>query len=269
MCLDISDGFHYGKMFYIKSGVVGVKPQICMLDLNSGYINDIIVPDAEKYERYLNMTADGDWLYYAAENIIYNTITGMQRGIKATTYRYNIRTGETETLSAMPEVYSSFTVNDGIIYYTVVDRSSNTFNLYAYDTANDETKTVLENCQQTYLNGKYLSDSYKVTVLTDRHYLYVLTNGEHGYKNEADIDFYIFDFDGNKLFKGLSGKDFDNENCRYRFNAIEGEIFLFYDITSSSEEFLLNEQSGLFTIKTEDLINGSTEWKKLYKHKNM
>lgn len=263
---------HCGKMFITMTTYVaedsGTK-HLYVIDLESGEVKEINVPDAQKYETYAYMTADGDYLYYATEDITYNKINNyMIDTLKTVTHRYNIKTGETKILSAMPEVYSSFTVNNGIVYYTVFDRKNDTFCLYSYDTVKDEKKTFVEDKHLKYTSGKYLSDQNSLSVFTDRKYLYIITSGgANRYNEEVGIysEFYIYDFDGKMLYEGVPGIDPDKEWWEYVFSAIDGNVYFYYNISDNSDALYFDEITGLYTIKTEDLINGKTDWTKLYK----
>ncbi len=264
--------FHYGKMFISATIYNDTKKgtkHIYVTDLESGEVKEINVPDAQKYETYAYMTADGDYLYYATEDISYNKINNyMIDTLKTVTHRYNIKTGETEILSAMPEVYSSFTVNNGIVYYTVVDGKNDTFCLYSYDTVKDEKKTFVEDKHPKYTSGKYLSGQNSLSVFTDRKYLYIITSGRaNRYNEEVGIysEFYIYDFDGKMLYEGVPGIDPDKEWWEYVFSAIDGNIYIYYNISDNSDALYFDEITGLYTIKTEDLINGKTDWTRLYK----
>jgi hypothetical protein len=229
------------------------------------------------------LTADGDWLYYAIRYVRYN---GRQIEVnltydKTVLHRFNIKTGETEIISEMPDVYSSFTVNNGIIYYTTVNRADSTFSLYAYDTKTKQTETFIENCQRENLDGKHLGDS-SVHLYTDRKYLYMSFLGYNSNFSENKGDFYIYSLDGKELLHGLKGLP-DVEQWKFSFSALNGEIYVDFtnftpvkeesnsntneDVTTDKEEAALEEDdliSGVYMIKTEDLVNGNTEWKKLY-----
>ena len=275
---------HYGKLFFSNSTYEGKKQvhQLFMVDLESGESKRIYLPEPENnairlYSHYLNfMTADGDWLYYNSREVIFDKPGAYdERNMlqdRTVLYRFNIRTGETETISAMPDIYSSFTVNNGIIYYTVADRSDNVFSLYSYDIANDKTTTIIDKRQQEYVDGKYVSSGYKVTVLTDRKYLYVCTMGASGMyrvdRKADDTDFYIYDLQGNELMDGLPGLEtlLDKEKeWTYEFYALDGEIYFGYHDSAYWPSHRDEDKfSGMYTIKTEDLINGSRDWTKLY-----
>ncbi len=278
--------FHYGKMFLTFEKTNGDQSSrvLYMVDLETGIGKEIYVPEPENkatrifYQCYRTLVADGEWLYYTTRDIKWDgtKIYDEQHMSynRTVMYRYNLKSGQTEIISAMPDIYSSFTVNNGIIYYTVADRKNNTFSLYSYDIAKDKTTTFAENIKQEYVEGKYVFDYIKITVITDRKYLYVCTRGVNGSSflkenNVDDIDFYIYDLEGNQLLHGLPGMetllDMEKE-WSYNFCALDGEIYFYYqddnDRGSDSSE---NGKSGMYTIKTEDLINGGTEWTKLYK----
>lgn len=275
---------HYGKMFFTFNMNSASQEQhiLYMVDIESGESKRIYLPEPENnairlYTHYLNfMTADGDWLYYNSREVIFDKPGAYdERNMlqnRTVLYRFNIRTGETETISAMPDIYSSFTVNNGIIYYTVADRSDNVFSLYSYDIANDKTTTIIDKRQQEYVDGKYVSSSHKVTVLTDRKYLYVCTMGASGMyrvdRKADDTDFYIYDLQGNELMDGLPGLEtlLDKEKeWEYKFYALDGEIYFgYHDRAYWSSHRDEDKFSGMYTIKTEDLINGSRDWTKLY-----
>ncbi|MBQ8789804.1 MAG: hypothetical protein IJZ51_00650 [Ruminiclostridium sp.] len=264
---------HYGKMFInmTKAEDGGVRTKhIFIVDLTSGEVKEIAIPDVKKYNVIPYMTADGDYLYYAAEDVTWSE-DQLKTKIDADTvmHRYNIKTGETEIISGLPKIYASFTVNGGIIYYTVADRKENTYSFYSFDTKTSETKTFIDNRKVDFIDAKYLSSYYKVSVYTDRKYLYVLMGGSNNQYNDEypyNIDMYIYDLDGKELYKGLPGIDKERKEWwHYIFSAIDGEIYLYYAVTGNSEGLKNDEVTGLYMIKTEDLINGKTDWTKLYK----
>ncbi len=277
--------FHYGKIILAFEKISGDQSSrvLYMVDLETGIGKEIYVPEPENnatrifYQCYRTLVADGDWLYYTTKEAKWSHLQAHDDAHRiydrTTMYRFNIKTGATEIISAMPDIYSSFTVNDGIIYYTVADRKENTFSLYSYDIAKDRTETFVDKHQQNYVDGKYVSDRNKVTVLTDRKYLYICTRGisgsSHLKENVDDIDFYIYDLEGNQLLHGLPGMDVlrdMKEEWSYTFSAIDGEIYFYYQ-NDKDRGFDVgdNAVSGMYRIKTEDLINGKTDWKKLYK----
>ena len=49
------------------------------------------------------------------------------------------------------------------------------------------------------------------------------------------------------------------------FSAIDGNVYFYYNISDNSDALYFDEITGLYTIKTEDLINGKTDWTRLYK----
>ena len=261
--------FHLGKLFYTMNGDSDTVGELYILDLESGKRKQIIIPENEDgIKRTSNavcsITADGDYLYFAIiytktkdSNVIYD---------KTILYRYNIKSGEINTISAMPDIYSSFAVNNGIIYYTTVDRANNTFSLYSYDIEKDKTTVIEENVQQGYLEGKHISESNRVKVYTDRQYLYISTCGDYQYKRENsyqyETDFYVYSLDGKQLLHGLKGLPTDIPEWSFIFRALDGYIYL--DFNSYTPKGETDTLSGVYMIKTEDLINGKTDWTKLY-----
>ncbi len=273
--------FHYGKMIItmqFHDDGTGFSNRLYIVDISTGEKKEINIPEHKKgtrveYETGISLVCDGDWLYYTARYVVYKSQVQSEANMtynRTVMYRYNLRTGETTEVEEMPDIYSSFTVNDGIIYYTVADRKDNTFSLYSLDTNTGKIITLADKVQQTYVDGKYISHNNKVTVVTDRKYLYICTRGLTGYysesnvnkENQDDIDFYIYSLDGKQLLHGLPGKSIDVAAWSYSFAAVDGEVYLrFSDYGQGGGESL----SGMYTIKTEDLINGGTEWTKLYK----
>ena len=277
--------FHYGKMFISFNPIADKEEEriLYMVDLETGAGKEIHVPPPENnatrllHYSFRSLMADGDFLYYTTKEARWNHPQVHDDAHltydRTTMYRFNIRTGETEMISAMPDVYSSFTVNNGIIYYTVADRSDNTFSLYSYDIEKDETKTIIDKHQQNYVNGKYVSDRSKVTVLTDRKYLYVCTSGIDSGTTITDrvddVDFYIYSLDGKELVHGLPGMEelIDMEKDWYAsFSALDGEVYFNYqDRNYERKNTDEDKNSGMYVINTEDLINGNSSWKKLYR----
>ena len=273
--------FHYGKLFVSVSILRETwENALYIVDLASGEVKEINIAPAENGTKKWGesvcsyITADGDYLYYTIRCCRFDNTTIQSENHmtynRTVMHRYNIKTGATEVISALPDVYSSFTVADGIIYYTVADRSDNTISLYSYDIANDKTTTLADKLQQNYVDGKYVEQNQKATVVTDKKYLYVCTRGLTGHYAESnadkykqdDIDFYIYSLDGKELLHGLPGIDMTMDSYAYSLSAVDGELYLnFSDEVYGDEEDL----SGMYTIKTEDLINGGTEWTKLYK----
>lgn len=275
---------HYGKMIFVfnKTDENGISRVLYIVDLTSGEGKEIYVPEpasgVHRLENYIfnYLTCDGDWLYYTIreEKLKSDTLGFVESNIdydRTEMFRYNIKSGETETVSALPDIYSSFTVNNGIIYYTVADRKNNTFSLYAYDIGKNSTTTLAQNVKQKFVDGKYVGDTNKVTVMTDRKYLYICTSGisrtNSWIASGDDIDFYIYDFDGKELVHGLpdAGHELTTGEWKYSFYALDGEIYIrFVDAPTLPDEEEKEDSSGIYMIKTEDLINGRTEWTKLY-----
>ncbi len=266
--------FHNNKLFVAITPTMN-KPETFLyaVDIASGGVSEITLPAPEEGTKKANfgaccyMTADGDWLYYTMRCVKDDSSHIYFAYDKTIMYRYNIKTGATEKLSALPDIYSSFTVADGIVYYTVVDTNKNNFTLYSYDVVNDETTTLAGKVQQNFLKGEQLSQDEKVTVVTDRKYLYVCTSGTEGnrYKEndnslQDDIDFYIYDLEGNQLLHGLPGIDMTLDSFSYGFSAIDGEIYLNF----SDNDMTSDGVKGLYRIKTEELVKGNTKWEKLY-----
>ncbi|MBQ8789806.1 MAG: hypothetical protein IJZ51_00660 [Ruminiclostridium sp.] len=264
--------FHCGKLFAAVSDMENnAKTTLYVADIASGDVRTINMPSPEEGVTEAigatcsDMIADGEWLYYTMRHVKEDKYHFYFEYDRTMLYRYNVRTGVTENIPAMPDIYSSFTVVHDIIYYTTVDTSNNTFSLYSYDIKKDKTEALSEKVQQECLKGEYLYQQDKVTVCTDRSYLYVCTNGMEGqYVKDnglqSDVDFYIYDMEGKELLHGLTGMKPDSENYSYGFSAIDGTIYFNlsdYDMTGE-------ELTGLYTVNTEDLINGKTDWTKLY-----
>ena len=264
--------FHCGKLFVsVAMTNENMKVSLYIVDLASGEVKQINTAtpenDAEEsnYDTCCYLTADGDWLYYTKRWVKVDKFQFYVTYDRMVMYRYNIKSGITEKISAVPEKFASFSVADGIVYYTVTDRKENTFSLYSYDIARNVTKTLAENVQQKFIEGELLSHGNKVTVVTDKKYLYVCTRGIESSYNAAydgirdDTDFYVYSLDGKQLLHGLPGIDMTAPDWSYGFSVIDGKIYLDYRIISHTEE-----TTELYTIKTEDLINGSRDWTKLY-----
>ncbi len=270
--------FHYGKLFVSVSTLQKKwKTVLYVVDLASGEVKEIKLSTPEKGTTEWGMatcsymTADGDWLYYTIRNCKFDNSKVQSENHmtynRTVMHRYNIKTGETQTISALPDIYSSFSVADGVVYYTVADRRENTFSLYSYDIVADKTTTFADKIQRKYVSGKYVEDNNKITVVTDKKYVYVCTSGleghcrkEHSNPNQDDIDFYIYSLDGKELLHGMPGIDMTLDNYSYGFSAIDGEMYLAFQDFRSIDENL----TGLYRIKTENLVNGSTDWQKLY-----
>ncbi|MBQ8931857.1 MAG: hypothetical protein IJ045_05440, partial [Ruminiclostridium sp.] len=62
---------------------------------------------------------------------------------------------------------------------------------------------------------------------------------------------------------GLKGLPTDIPEWSFIFRALDGHIYLDFDSYTPKGE--TDNLSGVYTIKTEDLINGSSDWTRLYK----
>jgi hypothetical protein len=275
--INISNVFcHYGMMFFAAEKYSGKKStnHIYSVNLNSGEVKEIEIPDAEKYERYPYMTADKDYLYIATEDeVMAPNQSGVKMDADTVMHRYNLKTGEIETLPDMPKIYSSFTVDNGIIYYTTVNRSDNTFSLISYDTEKKETKTLVENRQMVYMDGKFISEN-GAKVVTDRKYLYITMPCGSGFaeaKDKRGMELYIYDMDGKQLYEGVLSTKESKDSETYAFSAIDGEVYLLCRFIEyvGTNGFKIDEASGLYTIKTEELAKGTTDWQKLFQLKEM
>ncbi len=275
--IDIANVFcHYGQMFFTAKKYIGDTPtnHVYSVNLNSGDVKEIEIPDAKKYERYPYMTADGDYIYIATEDEV-NAEGQTWNKIDADTvmHRYNLKTGEIEIIQDMPKIYSSFTVDKGIIYYTTVDRGENTFSLVSYDTDKKETKALVDNRQMVYMDGKFISDN-GAKVVTDRTYLYITMPCGSGFaeaKDKKGIEIYIYDKNGKLLYEGVHCAKESSNIEEYSFSTIDGEMYLLcrYIRYVGDTGFEIDEASGLYTVKTDELVKGNTDWQKLYQLKNI
>ena len=263
--------YHKGKLFCAISGFD--DGELFEVNLENGNKKQIVIPENEEggiKETPSGLVADGDYLYYAVRYKKYRKNSLMTENDviydKTILRRYNIMTGETEDISALPDIYSSFTVNDGNIYYTTVDRVNNAFCFYSYDIAEDKTVAIAEYIQQNFLDKKHLNGSVKVT--TDRKYLYISTGSQSSYDKESsefEHDFYIYSFDGEQLLHGLDSLPADIPKWSYQYKVLDGEFYMEFRDSSKSNNDKNDKISGVYMIKTEDLINGCTDWTKLYK----
>ena len=94
------------------------------------------------------------------------------------------------------------------------------------------------------------------------------TGGLQGYYSKEnddgtndDIDFYIYSLDGKQLLHGMPGMDITIDDYGYGLSAVDGELYFYFSEHVNDDI----DNTGLYKIKTEDLINGGTEWTKLYK----
>ncbi|MBQ8931856.1 MAG: hypothetical protein IJ045_05435 [Ruminiclostridium sp.] len=264
--------YHYGKLFYNMTD--SEEGELFMFDLETRENKRIFIPPNEEGGRnngVRGLTADKDYLYYAIRYTKYREGSFMTENDivydKTVLRLFNIKTGETQVVSGMPDVYGSFTINDGIVYYTTVDRANNTFSLYSYDIEKDKTTALAEKLQQNNLSIDSLGSS-NARVITDRKYLYISTGYHMSRDKESpdyENDFYVYSFDGKQLLHGLDKLPADIPDWSYEYKVLDGEFYMeFQDesrITSDTSDMI----SGVYMMKTEDLINGSGNWKRLYK----
>lgn len=263
--------YHCGKLYYTMSYYD--EGELFVFDLKSRENKKIeIPPNAEggRNNGLRGLTADGDYLYYAIRYTKYRKNSMMTENDvvydDTVLRRYNIKTGETEVISAMPDIYDSFTVNDDIVYYTVIDGANNTFSLYSYDISEDKITALAENLQQNYLNRYHFSRGVQIT--TDRKYLYISTGcstSNNQDSSDYENDFYVYSLDGEQLLHGLDNLPADIPDWQYDMNVLDGEIYLDFDDMSRTGNDANDMISGVYMIKTEELINGSGNWKRLYK----
>lgn len=263
--------FHRGRLYFAMSNCD--EGDLFWFDLETGEKKQIVIPKNEEGGRMSNpsgLVAEGDYFYYAIRYTKYwpNSHKTENDVIydKTVLRRYNILTEETETISALPDIYSSFTVNDGIVYYTTVDRVENTFSLYSYNISEDKTTTIADKLQQNFMDKKHLNGSARV--ITDRKYLYISTgyhsNGDKD-SPEYENDFYIYSLDGEQLLHGLDNLPADIPKWSYQYKVLDGEIYMDFNGSSKQNDDTSDTISGVYMIKTEDLINGSSDWTRLYK----
>jgi hypothetical protein len=80
------------------------------------------------------------------------------------------------------------------------------------------------------------------------------------------MEIYIYDMNGKPLYEGLLIAEKPRESEEYRFSAIDGEMYLlckFWEYDENSQ-VKIDEASGLYTIRTDELVKGSKNWQKLY-----
>lgn len=245
-CYTNSDGMGVGLLHYGKM----------MIDLSTGEYSEIPLPCGIAREDILytarDSRLDGDWLY----NII---CTDEQGTVHCSLYRWNFITGESEKLD-IPDEFSSYTVNDGIVYYTTADMTNKCVQIYRWYPENGKrekfTQPVFEkSIIETSIAGPN-NDQPEVT--TDREYIYYVDYGLASViSNDPDLKYYIepecivYSLDGTKLGSFVLPVEPRKEYDAYNLRIVNGTVYYF---------------TYYYTLccPLEDILNGKTQWTKLY-----
>ena len=245
-----SDGTAVGKSYYGK----------VMIDLSTGKQKEIPLPDGLSQDDIIfiprEMRLDGDWVYTVIS-------TKEHKGYRCDVYRWNFVSGAYEKLD-MPQLFSSYTVNDGVVYYTVVDKSNgenNTVQIYRYIPETGVTEEFTERIPEERIIEPYLigSNNNAPEVTTDRDYIYYLNYDRHGIiRNDRDSRYYvqpegiIFSFEGEELARFTlpiaPTSDFDG----YHINIVNGRVYYY------------GNRGTVYGCLVEDILAGKEEWKEVY-----
>lgn len=247
-----SDGWAVGSSYYGK----------VMIDLSTGEYSEVPLPDGVTRDNIIHTArtsrVDGNWLY--------NVITTDEDKLNHfSIYRWNFVTGEYQKLD-VPQVVSSYTVNDGIVYYTVVDRTdieNKTVQIYRHfpDTGVTEKFTESsipeENVIETSIIG---GNNNAPEVTTDREYIYYINYGLCSVINSAPNSKYcvqpeciIYSFDGDELARFTLPITPTTEFEAYYTNIVNGTVY-----------YHQSRAGDVYCCSVEDILAGKVEWTKLY-----
>ena len=266
---------HKGKMFVsinlntmgystIDEYGIGIGMKLFMIDLASGSYKEIQIDDSgenegeKKYSDF--MSADGDNLYYItlSDNNVF----------KPSLQCFNITTGETKKLQCFKRGVTSFIVNDDKVYYisTCYKKGDSSeffskykYSLYSVDLKTGEEKILIDGVESERELSPMMSWGNYVEVTTDRKYLYVCTASSLCFVTDMyPVEFYIYDFDGNRLatINGNGQFDFVEKYKGYILNVLDGVVYL--RVYEEWQEFVT------YSCPVEDIINGKENWTKLH-----
>ncbi len=269
---DFFDGIiiHKGKAFidygygYRNSDSWNIVGDHCygkmMVDLSTGKYSEVPLPDGLTYDDIWdtagNSCLDGDWLYFV--------IRTKEHSSKCfSIYRWNFVTGESEKLD-VPEHLSSYTVNNGIVYYTIVDstdKETNMVQIYRYypETGKTEKFNNQPITEETVIETSIIGQkNNQPEVTTDRKYIYYVNYGLSSViSNDPESEYHIeprciiYSFDGKELGSFMLPVAPKTQFEMYTLKFVNGKVYY------------LTEYE-VFGCSVEDIITGTTEWAKLY-----
>ncbi len=244
------DGMMVGDPYYGKM----------IIDLATGEYYEMPWPDTLKKEDIIfaphDSRIDGDWVYYVI-------VTYDDELNHCSIYRWNYVTQETEKLD-IPPVFSSYTVNDGIVYYAkcdLNDKENKSVQIYKHipETGITEKFTEMPIPVKNIIESSIIGpNNNQPEVTTDREYLYYVNFGMDSIiSNDPEAEHYcqpeciIYSFDGQELARFMLPIEPRSDFEMYTLNVVNGTVYYQsdYDVHCCS---------------VEDILAGTVEWTKLY-----
>ncbi len=176
----------------------------------------------------------GDYVFYSA-----NTLSGYGEAVES--YRYNIKTGESEMIMAEDNNKSTIACFDEkTVYYRYFNNENKVFMLKGYDTETLEPNSVEINTGESVIRGEIL-------YYEDKFF----------FRGEEDIK--VLGKDGELL--GTISDEPVEDSFYYNddiFDISDGKLY-----TSVREE-MLSEKNEVYCCNIDDILSGTGKWEKAY-----
>lgn len=236
-----------------------------IIDLSTGDYYEMPLPDTLEKEDIIfaprASRIDGDWLYYVI-------VTYEDKLNHCSVYRWNYVTQAVEKLD-IPPVFSSYTVNDGIVYYAVCaleDKENRSVQIYKYspETGITEKFTEMPIPEEHIIEYSIIgSNNNQPEITTDREYLYYVNFGlDSVISNDPDSKYcfqsecIIYSFDGKELARFMLPIEPRTDFEMYTLNVVNGKVYY------QTENYVL-------CCTIEDILAGTAEWTELYDPSNL
>ncbi len=236
-----------------------------VINVENGKYNLLTEYDSSVTRGPESVTADGDYFYYLINNNGNMTETEI--------WRYNFITNKEEKLTLRESLYDyigatfnttgirNYMPIDGKIWYIWYDYHNTRAEMFIYNPEDDSTIkpeqfvdklcTITEEYDD---NGELLSINYKTFVQPvikyDGEYLYIAEKGFYGIEYYDDylypFKLHIFTLEGEELGSFI----YERESAA-QINIVNKTVYI-------------QTTSGVEYCAVSDIINGKTEWKKLY-----
>lgn len=235
-----------------ESGMMG-KTGAAVIDIQSGKYELISELDMSETLGIENITADGDCFYYTA----YFSNTRENRF-----YSYNFKTKEEKEIPEISKISNyeidSYTPVDGKLWFVANTDGMMTNDVYIYDSKTNTTEKSevftqkLGELTEIYdTEGNLQTVNFDIYTLAklryDGEYLYVAERGFFGRDyNEWEMQLHIFTLDGEELGSFI----YEREGA-CQMNIVNSTVYI-------------QTTGGVEYCAVSDIIDGKTEWKKLY-----
>ncbi len=253
---------YYNYVYRDENGNFGddMTTGIMIIDLATGNYHELPTDmyDAENVFLGQRCTrADGDWFYYIIQYL-------GSKNDECEMYRYNTETEVTEKVD-VPITFSSYTVHDGFVYYTVADREKKEVTIYKHSPDTGETVEFsdkpmpAERIMESSIVGH---QNNQPEITTDGKYFYYSDFGfDSSLSNKPDSPYNvvpkctILDADGNQIasFDFPTDPTADPEHNFYSIavNIVNDTVYAQY-------------HEKVICCPLENILAGNVEWQELY-----